>query len=190
MKETSTPAANQTKRLGSCLPPESTSDQSVLMRTVLWIWKLLLLNKVDHPVSPQVAKSKRPRWHLVNVVLCLALVGPSLAAPFMVSQTAWAAPARLAHQASVATHLISQRPYCPVGVPGSVCSLADAINQFVDIIKELFEILGALLKFNFAGWLLCILTAGTVPCPTLSNVAPWAFDCPVSMAGFTATAAT
>src|SRR6266566_2423507 len=147
MKETSTPAASQTKRLGSCLPPESTSDQSVLMRTVLWIWRLLLLNKADHPVSRQAAKSKRPRWHLVNVMLCLALVGPSLAAPFIESQTAWAAPARLAHQASVATHLVAQRPYCPIGVPGAVCDLADAIDQFVNLIVELFNIVGTLLKF-------------------------------------------
>src|SRR6266566_5264255 len=110
MKETITAAVSQTKRLGSYLSPEGSSDQSVLMRTLLWIWRLLLLKTADRPAHCQVAKNKRSRWHLVNVVLCLSLVGPILAVPFMELQTAWAAPDHLAHQHAVAAHLTPQRP--------------------------------------------------------------------------------
>src|ERR1051326_5402271 len=38
-----------------------------------------------------VGESKYPRWYLVHLMLCLVLIGLSLAAPFMESQTAWAA---------------------------------------------------------------------------------------------------
>src|SRR5437762_53587 len=110
MKETITPAESQPKRLGSYpSSAESTSDQSVLVRTIVWIWKHLLLRRADRSVVRQVAKSKRPRWLFVNVVLCLIFVGPDLVAPFMASQTAWAAPTHLAHQSSPATHLLSLR---------------------------------------------------------------------------------
>jgi len=111
MKETIIPAESQTKQMGSYLPSaESPSDQPILMRTVLWIWRLLLLRRADHSATHQVAKSKGPGWLLVRIVLCLIFVGPDLAAPFMASQTAWAAPAHLAHQTSPTTHLLSQRP--------------------------------------------------------------------------------
>src|ERR1051326_283027 len=137
MKETITPTAGQRKQQGNYLLAESTSDRSILMRIVVWIWGYLLPRKADCPIACQIEKSKRPGWHLVNIVLCLIFVGPDLAAPFMGSQTAWAAPAHLAHRQSVATHLISQRPYCPVGVPGSICDLADGIDAFIGVIKAL-----------------------------------------------------
>src|SRR5260370_12417249 len=111
MKETIISAASQTKRLGSYpSSAESPSDQPILMRTVLWIWRLLLLRRADHSATHQVAKSKSPGSLLRRIVLCLIFVVPALAAPFMASQTAWAAPAHLAHPTSPTTHLISQRP--------------------------------------------------------------------------------
>src|SRR2546430_14972498 len=113
MKETITPTTSQTKRLGSCPSAESTSDQSVLRRTAAWTGRPLLLKKAGYPAAHQVAKSKSPRWYPVHVVLFLILIGSSLMVPFIESQTAWAAPAHTAHQASAATHLTSQRPYDP-----------------------------------------------------------------------------
>src|SRR5579859_7627503 len=126
MKETITSAVSQTKQLGSCpSSAESLSDQYVLMRTVLWIWKHLLLRRADHPATLQMTKNKRPRRLLARIVLCLVLVGPNLAAPLMGSQTAWAAPAHLAHQTSATTHLMAQRPgantptQCPAPTAGN-----------------------------------------------------------------------
>src|SRR2546429_1326844 len=127
MKETITIAASQTKRLDSCPSAERTFDQHILARTALWIWRLPLLRKADYPATRQMAKSTRPRFLLVNVALCLLLLGPSLAVPFMGPQKVWAAPAHQAHQASAATHLISQRPHDEV---------KDAIDHLIDLLRE------------------------------------------------------
>src|SRR5882762_1121334 len=75
MKETITPAVSQTKHLGSCSMTESTSDQHVIIKTALWIWRLLFLRKVDHPATYLRGKSKSPRWLLARIVLCLIFVG-------------------------------------------------------------------------------------------------------------------
>src|SRR5215472_16699169 len=105
VKETVTPTAGQRKQRASCSLAEHTSDQSVLRRTIGWICRFLSLKAADAPGAHGVRKSKSPGWHLVNILLCLVIVGPNLAAPFLETQTAWAAPAHLAHQHAVAAHL-------------------------------------------------------------------------------------
>jgi hypothetical protein len=178
MRETSTITASQTQQLAICSSAEHSSDQHILVRMLLWIWRCLLLKNADHPTPCQMRKSMRPRWLFVNVALCLVLVGPYFFAPFIGQQTAWAAEAHLTHQASPTTAQIS----CPkllaiLTIAYAYCILAKVISELIPVLTTLLAILKSILNNDLAGWIACMISAGLVSCPNAVKDA-WGFECP------------
>ncbi len=57
--------------------------------------------------------------------------------------------------------------------------LKNTFQGIGQLFNDIFQIIGALIKYNLVGWITCFLTAGTVPCPTTAGT-PWSFDCPVN----------
>ncbi len=131
------------------------------------------------------AKSKRPRWHLVNLLLCLALLSLCLATSLMEVQTAWA---------ETQAHLTHASPH-PTGTDSSDSSsgndkISDPCNSncndpasivvaLVYLVVDGVKVVIALFQNDLLGWVTCVLSAGAVSCPTTSGGAPWSFDCPI-----------
>ena len=161
MKETNIVIASQTQQLATDLLPEQTSDQHILMRALLWIWRCLLLQNTDHPTLSQMSKHMRPQWIFVNVAFCLILVGPCLLTPFIGQQTAWAAAAHQAHL---------DRTDAPN---------ANIFTQIGHIIKDIGLIIASVFSKDLLGWVSCLATAGIVECPNAVHT-KWGFECSAS----------